>query len=105
MRKTIVSHAAFGCTTALLASWVTHVTIIGWPDAMSLLQAHAQAQPAASTGVRQIALFTTTMNDVMGRVVTIRRTEREPGNGSAPHRHPGSHTFGYILEGAYEVKI
>jgi quercetin dioxygenase-like cupin family protein len=72
---------------------------------MSLLQAHAQAQPAASTGVRQIELFTTTMNDVMGRVVTIRRTEREPGNGSAPHRHPGSHTFGYILEGAYEVKI
>ena len=41
----------------------------------------------------------------MGRVLTIRRTEREPGNGSGAHRHPGSHTFGYILEGTYEVKI
>jgi quercetin dioxygenase-like cupin family protein len=55
--------------------------------------------------VRQTELFRTTMNDVLGRVVTIRRTERAPGNGSVPHRHPGSHTFGYILEGAYEVKI
>ena len=23
----------------------------------------------------------------------------------SPHRHPGSHTFGYVLEGTYEVKI
>jgi quercetin dioxygenase-like cupin family protein len=42
---------------------------------------------------------------VLGRVVTIRRTERDPGNGSDPHRHPGSHTFGYVLEGTYEVKV
>jgi quercetin dioxygenase-like cupin family protein len=45
------------------------------------------------------------MNDVLGRTVTIRRTERDPANGSAPHRHPGSHTFGYVLEGAYEARI
>jgi quercetin dioxygenase-like cupin family protein len=37
--------------------------------------------------------------------VTIRRTERDPGSASGPHRHPGSHTFGYVLEGVYEVKI
>jgi len=54
---------------------------------------------------RQTELFKTTMNDVLGRVVTIRRTERDPSNGSGAHRHPGSHTFGYVLEGAYEVKI
>ena len=35
----------------------------------------------------------------------MRLTEREPGNGSPAHRHPGSHTVGYILEGTYEVKI
>ncbi|MEN3354052.1 MAG: hypothetical protein V7640_2210 [Betaproteobacteria bacterium] len=103
--KTVASHLAFGCTTALLASGVTYVTLIGWPDAMSPQKAHAQAQPSASMGLRQIELFKTTMTDVMGRVVTLRQTDREPGNGSAPHRHPGSHTFGYILEGAYEVKI
>jgi quercetin dioxygenase-like cupin family protein len=27
------------------------------------------------------------------------------GGGSAPHRHPGHHTFGYVLEGAYKVKL
>ena len=45
------------------------------------------------------------MTDVLGRVVTLRVTERDPGNASGAHRHPGSHTFGYVLEGSYEVKI
>ena len=104
MNKTIISHAIFGCTTALLASGVTYQALTGWPS-IAPPQAHAQTQPAAATGVRQIDLFKTTMNDTLGRVVTIRRTEREPGNASGPHRHPGSHTFGYVLEGTYEVKI
>ncbi len=92
MKKTVISHAAFGCATALLASCATYL-------------AFAQAQPPANAGTRQTELFRTTMNDVLGRVVTIRRTERDPGNGSGPHRHPGSHTFGYVLEGTYEVKV
>ena len=104
MKKTIISHAAFGCATALLASGVTYWTLTGWPS-IAPSPAHAQTPPPAATGVRQIDLFKTTMNDVLGRVVTVRRTERDPGNGSGPHRHPGSHTFGYILEGTYEVKI
>ena len=90
MRTTVISHAVFGGATALLASAVTYLAL---------------AQPAASTGVRQTELFKTTMNDVLGRVVTVRRTERDPGNGSGPHRHPGSHTIGYVLEGTYEVKV
>lgn len=105
MRNTLISHAAFGCTTALLASSVTYLALAGWPESMSPSRAHAQSQPAAAAGVRQTELFKTTMNDVLGRVVTIRRTERDPGNGSGPHRHPGSHTFGYVLEGTYEVKV
>jgi quercetin dioxygenase-like cupin family protein len=97
MRATVISHAAFGCATALLASSVTY---------LALAQGQAVGgQPAASTGVRQTELFKTTMNDVLGRVVTVRRTERDPGNGSGPHRHPGSHTIGYVLEGTYEVKV
>ena len=28
-----------------------------------------------------------------------------PGGGSAPHRHPGAHNFGYVLEGAYRIKL
>ena len=37
--------------------------------------------------------------------MTIRRTELDPGSGSPPHRHPGSHTFGHILEGTYEFRL
>ncbi len=91
MKKTVISHAAFGCATALLASCVTYLAL-------------AQTPPA-NAAARQTELFKTTMNDVLGRVVTIRRLERDAGTGSGPHRHPGSHTFGYVLEGSYEVKV
>lgn len=98
MKRSIISHAA----VALLASGATYLALVGLPEALSPSRAHAQQ---ANPGVKQIDLFKVTMNDVMGRVVTIRRTERDPGNGSGPHRHPGSHTFGYVLEGTYEVKV
>src|ERR1051325_9858637 len=90
MRKTVISHVAFGCASALLASSVTYL---------------AQGQPAPSTGLRQTELFKTKMDDVLGRLVNVRRTERHPGTGSAPHPRPGSHTIGYVLEGPYEVKV
>ena len=105
MKKAIISHVVFGCATATVASCATYVVLTAWPPMLPLMSAHAQTAPAANTGVKQIDLFKTTMTDVMGRVVTIRRTEREPGNGSDAHRHPGSHTFGYVLEGTYEVKV
>src|SRR4029434_8110563 len=103
MEKCLITHAAFGCATAALASLITYFTLVGWPQSMSPPHAHAQAQ--GSPPARQIELFKTTMNDVLGRVMTIRRTERDPGSSSAPHRHPGSHTFGYVLEGTYEIQI
>ena len=28
-----------------------------------------------------------------------------PGGGSPPHRHPGHHVFGYVIEGAYKIKL
>src|SRR5262249_4954678 len=62
----------------------------------------AQGQPA---GLAQTELFKTTMNDVQGRVLSVRVLERDGGTGAAAHRHPGSHTVGYVLEGTYEVKI
>ena len=91
----IATHAV----TAALASLVTYAFLV--PDSL-WTSAHAQAQPA---GVKQTELFKTTMNDVMGRVFSVRVLERDPGTGSPAHRHPGSHTVGYILEGSYEVKI
>ena len=100
MNNAIVSHAAVGCATALLASFATYLVLA--PESLWLSQAHAQS---ANGPARQTELFRTTMSDVLGREVTIRRLERDAGTGSGPHRHPGSHTFGYVLEGSYEVKV
>jgi quercetin dioxygenase-like cupin family protein len=58
--------------------------------------------PIAATGQKSTELFNQVMEDVLGRRLTVRLTA---GNGSAAHRHPGSHTVGYILEGTYEVKV
>jgi quercetin dioxygenase-like cupin family protein len=93
--KTIASHAAI----AAIASLVTYLAVT--PDAI-LPSAHAQGQPP---GAKQTELFKTTMNDVLGRVLSVRVLERDAGTGALPHRHPGSHTVGYVLEGSYEVKI
>ena len=93
--RSILSHVAVAATasvaTLLIATGQFH----------SFLPAQAQAQ----TGQRTTDLFKQEMSDVMGRHLTVRLTERDPGNGSGAHRHPGSHTVGYILEGTYEVKI
>jgi quercetin dioxygenase-like cupin family protein len=93
--RSILSHVA----VASAASLVTLLVATG--HFRSLQPTDAQAQ----SGQRTTELFKQEMTDVMGRHLTVRLTERDPGNGSAAHRHPGSHTVGYILEGTYEVKI
>lgn len=40
-----------------------------------------------------------------GHEVTMITLDIPPGGGSAPHRHPGHHTFGYVLEGTYKIKL
>jgi len=95
--NSFISHTVVGCAGALAAYLVT-AGQLGVPSSF------AQA-PAASTGQRSTELFNRVMDDVLGRRLTVRLTERDPGNGSAAHRHPGSHTVGYILEGTYQVKI
>jgi quercetin dioxygenase-like cupin family protein len=93
----IVTHLAVGCA-GIFAGYFAGTGQLG------VLSSFAQA-PAASPGQRTTELFNRVMDDFLGRRLTVRLTEREPGNGSAAHRHPGSHTVGYILEGTYEVKI
>jgi quercetin dioxygenase-like cupin family protein len=63
------------------------------------------AQAQTSPGQRATDVFKMVMADVLGREIRIRLTERDPGNGSTPHRHPCCHTFGYVLEGTYEFKV
>ncbi len=95
--RSILSHIAVAATASLATFF------IATDQLRSLLPTEAQAQ--APTGQRTTDLFKQEMTDVMGRHLTVRLTERDPGNGSGAHRHPGSHTVGYILEGTYEVKV
>jgi quercetin dioxygenase-like cupin family protein len=92
----IILQILCGCAGAI----ATYIVMAGNLGVVSSV-----AQTATPTGQRSTELFNRTMDDVLGRRLTVRVTERDPGNGSAAHRHPGSHTVGYILEGTYEVKI
>ena len=93
--KNILSHAIAAGGAAL----ATYLLTAGFFQAVTS-DARAQAP-----GQRSTELFSQVMDDVLGRKFTVRLTERDAGNGSPAHRHPGSHTVGYILEGLYEVKI
>ena len=103
MRKALASYALVAFCAGLTSSCATFLVLT--PGASISHFGAALAQTPAGTGSRQTELFKTTMADVLNRNVTIRMTERDPGNSSGPHRHPGSHTFGYVLEGVYEVKV
>src|SRR6267142_5790751 len=65
--------------------------------------ASSAAQPAAAPVRGQ--LLTQPLADLPEREVRISLLDREPGASSARHRHPGHHTFGYVIEGTYEFAI
>jgi quercetin dioxygenase-like cupin family protein len=97
--KSFLSHAAIGSVAAVAAAAATYLVTDGRMVVLAPSVAHAQAAGQKTTDV-----VTQAMPD-LGREMRIRLTERDPGNGSPPHRHPGHHTFGYVLEGTYEVKV
>jgi quercetin dioxygenase-like cupin family protein len=69
--------------------------------AAGLGAAFAQQPPATKvTPIMKQAL-----PDVPGREVLMVTLDIAPGGGSAPHRHPGHHVFGYVLEGSYRIKV
>ena len=56
----------------------------------------SQAQP---TPAAPAVLLTQPLSDLPGREVRISLLDRAPQASSPPHRHPGHHTFGYVVEG------
>ena len=92
--RSIASYALVAGAAAALSALAT------WQGAM--LVTPSAAQPAAG-GVQQIV--SQPLADVPGREVRMLVVERAPGTASPPHRHPGHHTFGYVLEGSYEFAI
>ena len=62
-------------------------------------------QPAPATTVhRATAQAGRSRTFPAGKSWSSRSTSR-PAAGSAPHRHPGHHIFGYVLEGSYKLKL
>jgi len=94
MRRSLATHVLVAGAAAGLSALVT------WQGAA--LVTPSAAQPA-TPGIQQI--LSQPLSDLPGREVRISLIERAPTFASPPHRHPGHHTFGYVLEGTYEFAI
>lgn len=77
------------------------VALAALTAAFGLGAVFAQQTPATKvTPVMKQALA-----DIPGREVMMVTLDIPPGGGSAPHRHPGHHIFGYVLDGSYRLKV
>ena len=88
--RSLVSHSAVAIIAAGVSAFGMH-----WIGSAS-----AQAPGNATTQV-----LVQPLPDLPGREVRISVLDREPLNAGAPHRHPGHHTFGYVVEGTYEIGV
>ena len=77
-------------------SLVALIGIAGLPNALA-------QQPMPPTKVNQ--LMQQVIAEFPGHEVRMITLDIPPGGGSPPHRHPGHHNFGYVLEGAYRIKV
>lgn len=100
----VLTHVVTGFGAALLGAGLTYLSL-ATPDEATQPQANLAENATANQTSEKKLLIEKTLEDVLGRVVSISETERPPGTGSTPHRHPGSYNFGYVLEGTYEVQI
>jgi quercetin dioxygenase-like cupin family protein len=86
--------------TAIIAAVAS--AAVTWMAATSIRTTQAQTEAAPT---RRIELMKQPLADISGREVRMLALDLAPGSGSPPHRHPGHHVFGYIVEGTYEWKI
>jgi quercetin dioxygenase-like cupin family protein len=95
IRGNLVSHTIIAAAAAVISAGVT-LTATNFVSP-SFAQAPA---PAPTT-----ALLTQPLADLPGREMRMTLLDREPGNASPMHRHPGHHTFGYVIQGTYELGV
>ena len=93
-RNLLVSHAVTAAVAALVATGLSLWTSGAIPSAH-----------AADSGNANIALLTQPLPDIPGREVRMTLLQRDPMDSSAPHRHPGHYTFGYVVQGTYEFGV
>jgi quercetin dioxygenase-like cupin family protein len=60
-------------------------------------------QPTSATKVT--ALMKQAISECPGHELAMITLDIPPGGGSLPHRHPGHHILGYVLEGGYRFKL
>ena len=93
-RKFVHQYAGVAIVVGLLSGFGT------WTATRFVTASSAQPAPAAAK-----PLLVQPLADLPGREVRITLLDRAPGSSSPPHRHPGHHTFGYVIEGTYEFAI
>ena len=91
-----LSHGLVAATAAIVAAAATY-------GAMTFVAPSRAQTPPAPT--QRTDVMTQTLADLPGREVRITLLDLMPGHASPPHRHPGHHVFGYIVDGTYEWKI
>ena len=95
-RGSTLSHGLVAAAAAIVAAAATY-------GAMTFVAPSRAQTPPAPT--QRVDVMTQTLADLPGREVRITLLDLMPGHASAPHRHPGHHVFGYIVDGTYEWKI
>jgi quercetin dioxygenase-like cupin family protein len=90
------------CGRVLTRSLFAVAGIAALTGAFSLGVVVAQ-QPSPATKATQI--MKQAITEFPGHEVTMTTLDIPPGGGSLPHRHPTTHNFGYVLEGAYRIKL
>src|SRR3954465_3701206 len=89
-----------------LLSYAIAVIAGGFAASLSpLLSTFEMRANAQTTGNATTELLVQPLSDLPGREVRITLLDREAGNSSLPHRHPGHHTFGYVVDGSYEFGV
>ena len=90
--RSFVTHAAVACIAAGVTIVASNGGLVGY--AVAAAQATGRGQ-----------LLVQPLADIAGKEVRITLVESAPGAHGTPHRHPGAHTFGYVIEGTYEFGI
>jgi quercetin dioxygenase-like cupin family protein len=86
-------------STRTLSCCASLIVMLG---ATAVAPAWAQQQAPAT---KVTSLLKQVIADFPGREVVVVTLDIPPGGGSPPHRHPGHHIFGYVLEGTYKIRL
>ena len=87
----------------------TSARALAYAASLAAIMGAAALVPASSQQPAPATKVTTVMKQVLaeipGREVIVITLDIPPGASSPPHRHPGHHVFGYVLEGSYKIKV